>query len=202
MDLEPVYFYFSSILILFISFYGLQGMYLYIQERENKITTRIKTSQVALSTIIIGKWISLSLFLFIQGSIVLLICMSLKLFSSSINIRLGLFFILIICSCIASLTLLITSFSKNDYIGSISIFCISILGIFLGGGIVPYSYLPRFVEQFGKLTFNHWAIQGLIYSLFDNDYYIVWQSGLVITGLTIAFLAIIYGRLLWEDNRI
>lgn len=200
MDMAPIYFYFSSVLVLFISLYGLQGMYLYINERQNKLTTRIRTIGIPLWKIILAKWISLTLFLFIQAGIILGLSIILKLFKINGELKLGLLVLLIICSCISSFILLISSLSKNDYIGSMAIFIISILGVFLGGGIVPYAYMPTFIEQLGKLTMNHWAVQGLIYSLFGNQNHIVWQSTRIMGLLTIVFLFSMLFTLGWEEK--
>lgn len=202
MDMAPTYFYFCSILVLFITLYGLQGMYLYINERQNKLTTRIRTAGIPLWKIILGKWIALTLFLFIQGIIILGACKILIFIEMDIQLKLGLLFLFIICSCVSSFILLISSFSKNDYIGSMAIFISSILGVFIGGGIVPYSYLPNFMEPLGKLTMNYWALQGLIYSLFGDQNHIVWQSAGIISILTLAFLFCMFIKLLWEDQKI
>ncbi len=201
MDMEPTYFYFSSLLIFFVSLYGLQGMYLYISEKENKITTRIRSLGIPLWKIILAKWISLTLFLFIQAGIILSVFIALELFELTGNLKLGLLLLLIICACISSLTLFITSLSKNAYIASMAIFIISILGVFVGGGIVPYSYMPDFIGVLGKLTMNHWALEGLTYSLFGNQVGIVWKSITIIAMLTISFLCAMLVKLSREENK-
>lgn len=201
MDMESTYFYFSSLLIFFISLYGLQGLYLYLSEKENKIITRIRSVGVPLWKIILGKWLSLTFFLFIQGTIILASFMGLGLFEATGNLNLGLLLLLVICSCISSLTLFIASLSKNDYIGSMAIFIISILGAVIGGGIVPYSYMPDFMERLGRLTMNHWALEGLIYSLFGNQVDIVLKSITIIGSLAISFLCLIILKLHWEEKK-
>ncbi len=202
MDMDPIHFYFSSILVLFLSLYGLQGMYLMIHERQLKITTRIRSIGVSLWKIIASKWISLSLFLFAQGSIILWLGKAFKLFDLKGDLKMSMLLLLIIASCISALVLLVSSFSKNDYIGSVAIFVISIVGVFLGGGIVPYSYMPSVIEQMGKFTMNYWAIQGLTYSLFGNQPEIFWQSASILGILTGFFLFCTFVRLLWEEKRI
>lgn len=201
MNMEPVHFYFSSILALFISLYGLQGMYLTIRQRQNKITIRIRSVGIPLWKIILSKWIALSLFLFAQAGIILWLATFLKLFEIKGDLNLSLLLLLIISSCISALTLLISTLSKNDYVGSMAIFIISILGVFLGGGIVPYAYMPSFLEQIGKLTMNHWAIQGLTYSLFTTQKDILWQSARILGIWTLIFLVFSFLTSLWKETK-
>jgi len=201
MDLEPAYFYFSSLLILFLSLYGLQGMYTYIYERENKIITRVLSTGLPLWKIILGKWISLTFFLFIHGNIIVWICKTMKLFEISGKIELAVLLLLIASSCISSFILLASILSKNNYIASMIIFSMSLLGVFLGGGIIPYTYMPGFMEKLGKLTLNYWSIQGLIYALFSNQTDKVWHSILIISillGLSLICLAL---SVLWKDKK-
>ena len=201
MDLEASYFYFSSILILFLSLYGLQGMYFYISERENKILTRIISTGVPLWKIILGKWISLTLFLFIHANIIVWACKIMKLFEISGEMGLGILLLLITCSCISSFILMISMVSKNSYLASMIIFGVSLLGVFLGGGLIPYTYMPNFMEQFGKFTMNYWSNQGLIYALFSSQSDKVWQSILIISGLAIVSLVCLALIMLWKDNK-
>lgn len=201
MDMDPIHFYFSSILVLFLSLYGLQGMYLTINERQNKITRRIRSVGVPLWKILIGKWTALSLFLFAQAGIILWLSKALKLFQIKGDLKLSLILLLLICSCISTLVLLISALSKNDYIASMAIFIVSILGVFIGGGIIPYAYMPNFIEQLGRLTLNYWAIQGLTYALFTSQTDIVWKSAGIIGILTVTFLCFILLILEWKERK-
>ncbi len=201
MDMEPIHFYFSSILILFLSLYGLQGMYLTINERQNKITRRIRSVGLPLWKILIGKWTALSLFLFAQASIILWLSKALKLFQIKGSLKLSLLLLLIISACISTLILLISALSKNDYVASMAIFIISILGVFIGGGIIPFAYMPDFIEQLGPFTLNYWASQGLTYALFTTQTGIVWKSTWIIGLLTLTLLSCVFLILEWKERK-
>lgn len=201
MDLQASYFYFSSILILFLSLYGLQGMYLYMSQKENKIITRMISTGLPLWKIILGKWLALTFFLFVHANLIVWLCKLMKLFEISGEIGLAILLLLITSSCISSLTLIISMISKNSYLASMMIFALSLLGVFLGGGLIPYSYMPSFMEQFGKFTLNYWSNQGLIYALFSQQADKVWQSILIISGLTIVSLVCLTLSILWKDKK-
>ena len=201
MDLQASYFYFSSILILFLSLYGLQGMYLYMSQKENKIITRMISTGLPLWKIILGKWLALTFFLFVHANLIVWLCKIMKLFEISGEIGLAILLLLITSSCISSLTLIISMISKNSYLASMMIFALSLLGVFLGGGLIPYSYMPSFMEQFGKFTLNYWSNQGLIYALFSQQADKVWQSILIISGLTIVSLVCLILSILWKDKK-
>lgn len=201
-DMEANYFYFASLLVFFISLYGLQGIYLYINQRDHQLITRMKTMGISLWHIASGKYLSLTIFLFIQSSIILYLCQALKFFRLKGDMKLGLLVLLLICSCISALTLLMAAFSKNHYIGSMLVFIVSLLGVFLGGGIIPYAYMPNSLASLGKFTFNHWSVQGLIYSLFTNEADIAWQSLGLLGLLTVIFLSGLVIKLTWEEKNI
>ena len=202
MDMEAAHFYFSSLLVLFISLYGLQGMYLILHERHTQLTTRIRSIGLPMWQLMLGKWTSLSLFLFAQAGLILWLGKGLKLIEITGQLGTSLTLLCLITSCLSALAVLLASFSKNDYIGSMVIFILSLVGVFLGGGIVPYAYMPPLIEQLGKLTLNHWAIQGLTYALFGNQPQLVWQSAGIVGIYTMIFLGCLFFRSRWEENNL
>ncbi|MDK2933859.1 MAG: hypothetical protein PWP27_1669, partial [Clostridiales bacterium] len=86
-------------------------------------------------------------------------------------------FMILIASCMYDIFL-------ADLIAYISIFVMA----FIGGGIIPLTYLPGSIESVSLFSINKWAIQGLIYSVFWNRIDMVIGAATILGILSFVFI--------------
>lgn len=161
-SLSPFEFYLASGIIIFIMFSSLSGAKAIIEEKNSKIIHRIKLTGVSGFSYIIGKFLAIfsigvlqSLFIFTVGAYFLLgglqkdYCYILLVYLTTIF-------------CVSTLSLLaaviIKSRERLESIGSIIVLFMALIG----GGIIPYIYLPNFLQTLGRFTINYWSLRGVL----------------------------------------
>ena len=67
---------------------------------------------------------------------------------------------------IACIIALISNLSKNVFSGNMAMLFITLIIVYIGGGIIPSSMLPHIIKQISAFTPGHYMISNLAFSLF------------------------------------
>lgn len=161
-SLSSFEFYLASGIIIFIMFSSLSGAKTLLEEKDSKIIHRIKMTGISGFDYIVGKFAAIYIIGMMQSFLIFTIGAYFLLGGLQREYFYILLLYLTIIFSISSLSLLtavmIKSRERLESIGSITV----LLMTFIGGGIIPYIYLPNFLQILSKLTINYWSLKGLL----------------------------------------
>ncbi|MCC5910963.1 MAG: ABC transporter permease [Clostridiaceae bacterium] len=202
-SLSPLTFYLASITIILIMFSSLAGARTMADEEGNKISNRLHLAGVRRQQYVVGKFLGVFMTAILQ-SLVLLIAAAYFIVG---GLQREFFYILLlymtVIFCVSSLSILtavvIKSKESMDIIGSTVIFLMALIG----GAILPYIYLPNWMQYLTKFTINYWSLDGLLKILDNRIMEGVFSAGLLLmVGILILALAsILYNRKEGWGNR-
>ncbi|MBZ4646457.1 MAG: linearmycin/streptolysin transport system permease protein [Petroclostridium sp.] len=181
-DISPFEYYSISIIVIFMLFNGMSGLRILIEEKHSEVLKRIISKGISVWKIILSKFISLFLFQLIQSFIifaVLVLAADRYLRGNSMNAALVLAVIVV---AVSSFMIFIASCVNSIFLADMIAYIGILTMAFIGGSIIPLTYLPASIEKVSFLSINKWAAQGLIYSVFWN------RQDIVITSIGVLVL--------------
>lgn len=166
-SLSPLQFYSISIPMIFLMFSCLSGGKDMAEEERTKIVYRIRLTGIGGISYMLGK--SMAVFMINLIKTLPLFILGAYLLLGGFTKVYGYVFILymVLLFCLSSLSLLgavvLKSREKLDLIGNNLILIMALIG----GGIIPYVYLPPSLQYFSRFTINYWGVQGVL-GFLDN----------------------------------
>jgi ABC-2 type transport system permease protein len=187
-DITPFEYYSISIIVIFMLLNGISGLRLLIEEKQSEVLKRVISKGMSIRKIALAKFISLFLFQLIQSFMIfgiMIVVADRYLRGNGIS---AVIMLVMIIAATSSFMILIASCMYDiflaDLIAYISIFVMA----FIGGGIIPLTYLPGSIESVSLFSINKWAIQGLIYSVFWNRIDMVIGAATILGILSFVFI--------------
>jgi len=189
-SISSLQFYLFSILVLLTMFIGISGARDIVFERNSLILRRLQLGGVSKVKYLLGKYIYIIIKILIQSSIIICISTFFLVRGEGIEtVSLILMLLMLVVLSIVSVGLLgsvlIDTEEKYVSVGNIFILIMA----FIGGGIIPYIYLPQGISILSKYTINYWAINGFI-GILTNGKQDVIVSFTILAMLSISFVLI------------
>lgn len=155
-------FFASGIGVMFLLFAVSGRSAILIEERESGVLTRLMSSQLSVSQLLLGRWLFLVILGFCQVT-VMFVWASVVFGLDLWNVRnLSGFAIMTAATAAsaASLGLLLASACRSRaQLNGVSSVLILVMSA-IGGSMFPRFLMPESLQQFGLLTFNAWALDG------------------------------------------
>jgi len=158
-SIPPTHYYLASgiiVILLFITLALSRGM---VEEINNRVTDRISLSNISKGSYLFGKFLGI----FASGAVFIIlfyILGSVVLMGGLGSVPYHYLGILLCCHFAASgLAILFGTLIKSPSVmemgGNTIIFTMAIVG----GGVIPYIYLPTIIAKMAPLTINYWAVR-------------------------------------------
>lgn len=194
-SISPIQFYLVSLIIIIIMFSTLSWAKGIIEERDSRVIDRLNLSLRGGGTYILGKFIGIFVIGIIQSIAILLMGSYLLLGSFGTDTYKLMMVLSSVVFAVAGLGLfgafIIKSVALLEQVGNGLIFIMSLIG----GGLIPYIYLPSPINLLSKFTINYWGIKGSLAFIGNNsvDGYMA-----VFVLLAIGLVAIVLSTLLFS----
>ncbi|KAB3530750.1 ABC transporter permease [Alkaliphilus serpentinus] len=187
-SIPPVIFYSISVVLVIIMLKGVSYGKEIIEDMKQRVTDRIFLAGVSPRKYFLGKALGLFIITLVQGSIFFIpIAYFLEakfnvswVYSGSIL----LVSVFVITSLTMAGSVLIYQTDKFQYVGSIGI----MTSVIIGGGFIPYMYLPDYIKEISFLTLHYWVMASVI--SFSGKYIVDGLQPLVIM-MIFAFITMI-----------
>jgi ABC-2 type transport system permease protein len=158
--LSAIQYYSASMLVMFILFGANMGTRLMLEERESGTLGRIMSARPDRAVFIFGKFLGIWLICLLQASILIIFTH----FAYGVNWGSSLPGVIIITICTvftgAAFGMFIGAVAKTtkaaDSMGMVLIQMFTMLG----GGMIPYYFIPESIKRVAGVTLNWWAIRG------------------------------------------
>lgn len=192
-SIPPIGFYGVSIVLVIVMLgavaYGKQ----IFEDMKHRVTARIVLTGVQPNIYFLGKFLGLFIIGLIQGAAFFgPIAYILQVNYNIAWISTGAI-LLTTAFTVAALTMggivLIAQADRFQYIGSLMIFTSAIIG----GGFIPYIYLPKFIKSISFLTLHYW-VMGSVVSFSGSKYFEGLQSLLIVLLFGVVVLIAAYLR--------
>jgi ABC-2 type transport system permease protein len=151
---SPNQFYFFSGLIILIELWGLMLTSVFRENRNKRVEQRLLLCGVKKRGLVLANLISLSNLLFLQATVVV-IAVSLLFNQQNLNAILA---VILISYSVGALFIFLSSLVSDPTLFNLTGLSAILLFAFIGGGIVPLSYLPPAFGQLSLLSINKWAL--------------------------------------------
>ena len=159
---NPVHYYFLSSLIILIEIWTLMLMSIFAGTRHVLLEQRILLFGVKQVAIIFSNLVVLSSILFLQTSIVFVAVLSFDQYNLKTIFAIGL-----ISWAVSTFFVFLDAIVLNKTMFNLFGLSTVIILAFIGGGIVPLSYLPPIFEQMSFISINKWALDLFLLSSED-----------------------------------
>lgn len=192
--------YAAGIAVMFLLFSATGSAGSLLEEEETQTLERLLASRLGMSHVLIGKWLQLTLVGGLQ--VVVMFAWAQAFFQLDVLRRWDAFLLMTVCTAAAAaaLALLLAAACRTRaQLNAVSVILVLTMSA-LGGSMVPRYLMSESMQEFGKLTFNAWAIDGYT-KLFWRDLPTaeLWPELAVMAGSAVVML--IVARLLamrWE----
>ncbi|MEP3478929.1 MAG: ABC transporter permease [Fuerstiella sp.] len=164
-------YYSASVAVMFLMFSMAGSASALLEDQENGTLDRLISGQMSISTLLLGHWLYFVLLGLLQLFIMFVFAaLVFKVELSSGPVLLGIAAMSLVTSMASAgfVILLATLCRSRKQLESISTTIILVLSAF-GGSMIPRPFLPEFVQETSKLTFNGWALDGYLKVLWYYD---------------------------------
>jgi len=194
--------YAAGIAVMFLLFGAVGNSGTLLEEEESQTLERLMCSELTMTGLLAGKWVLMTIVGVVQVTV--MFAWAQLAFGVDLSGHLGGFAVMTIVTAgaAASFALALAASCKNrvqlNAVAIILILCMSALG----GSMVPRYVMSETMQQFGKVTFNAWALDGYI-KVFWRDLPLVDLAPEVTVLVATAIALFIAARLLarrWESS--
>lgn len=164
-------YYAASVAVMFLMFSMAGSASALLEDQENGTLDRMISGQMSISTLILGHWLYFVVLGLLQLTVMFVFAaVVFKVELSSGPVLLGLTIMSVVTSMASAgfVIFLATLCRSRKQLESISTTIILVLSAF-GGSMIPRPFLPEFVRDTSKLTFNGWALDGYLKVLWYYD---------------------------------
>jgi ABC-2 type transport system permease protein len=154
--------YAAGIAVMFLLFGAVGNSGTLLEEEENQTLDRLMCSELSLSQLLAGKWLLMTIVGVVQVTI--MFAWAQLAFGVDLLGHLSGFGVMtaVTAAAASSFALTLAAVCRNraqlNAVSVILILCMSALG----GSMVPRYVMSETMQQFGKITFNAWALDGYI----------------------------------------
>ncbi len=154
--------YAAGIAVMFLLFGAVGNSGTLLEEEENQTLERLMCSELSMSQLLAGKWLLMTLVGIVQVTI--MFAWAQLAFGVDLLGHLSGFAVMttVTAAAASSFALALAAACRNraqlNAVSVILILCMSALG----GSMVPRYVMSETMQQFGKITFNAWALDGYI----------------------------------------
>ena len=194
--------YAAGIAVMFLLFGAVGNSGTLLEEEESQTLERLMCSELTMTRLLAGKWLLMTIVGIVQVTV--MFAWAQLAFGVDLSGHLPGFTVMtaVTASAAASFALALAASCKNrvqlNAVAIILILCMSALG----GSMVPRYVMSETMQQFGKVTFNAWALDGYI-KVFWRDLPLVDLAPEVAVLAATAIVLFIIARLLarrWESS--
>jgi ABC-2 type transport system permease protein len=194
--------YAAGIAVMFLLFGAVGNSGTLLEEEENQTLERLMCSELTMTGLLAGKWLLMIIVGIVQVTV--MFAWAQVAFGVDLAGHLPGFTVMTIVTAgaAASFALALAASCRNrvqlNAVAIILILCMSALG----GSMVPRYVMSETMQQFGKVTFNAWALDGYI-KVFWRDLPLAALAPEVAVLLASAIILFIFSRLLarrWESS--
>jgi len=194
--------YAAGIAVMFLLFGAVGNSGTLLEEEENQTLERLMCSELTMTGLLAGKWLLMIIVGIVQVTV--MFAWAQVAFGVDLAGHLPGFTVMTIVTAgaAASFALALAAGCRNrvqlNAVAIILILCMSALG----GSMVPRYVMSETMQQFGKVTFNAWALDGYI-KVFWRDLPLAALAPEVAVLLASAIILFIFSRLLarrWESS--
>lgn len=164
-------YYAASVAVMFLMFSMAGSASALLEDQENGTLDRMISGQISISTLVLGHWLYFVVLGLVQLAVMFAFAaVVFKVELSSGPVLLGVTVMSVVTSMASAgfVIFLATLCRSRKQLESISTTIILVLSAF-GGSMIPRPFLPEFVRETSKLTFNGWALDGYLKVLWYYD---------------------------------
>jgi ABC-2 type transport system permease protein len=181
-------YYSVAYLIMFLLYSGMSAAISLTEERDQGTMLRLYAMPVSLNAMLFGKLIGISLFAFLQATII--VAFTKTVYGVDWGVNYG--GIALICILVSVATIcfavIIASFIRSrraiDSTFTLLITCMT----FISGGMI--ADLGPSIQRFGKFTINHWANEALRQMMSGGSLNDSWREVVILSAITVVLLGI------------
>lgn len=197
-------YYAASVAVMFLMFSMAGSAAALLEDQENGTLDRLISGQMSISTLILGHWlyfVALGLMQLFVMFVFAALVFGVELSSGPVLLGLAAMSIVTSMASAGFVIFLATLCGSRKQLESISTTLILVFSAF-GGSMIPRPFLPGFVRETSKLTFNGWALDGYLKVLWYYDptspilHTLAWHL-IVILLMAFGFL----GLAMWRAKR-
>jgi len=185
----PFEYYSAAVAAVYILINSMAGLTLIIRDKNSGVIQRMISRGMPTGKIIVSKILALVTYQIVQFSILFagIIFFTNGFYKGNI-IKAILIFIASISVC-SSFMIFIGAWLEKLITANVAGYITVIIMAFIGGSIIPLQYLPVTINNLSFLSINKWMINGLIYSIFQDQHEIFLKSILVLLLFSIGFIS-------------
>ena len=189
-DTATISFYAAGIGVMFLLFSCAGAGGTLLEEEESGTLGRLISSRAGMSGVLAGKWV----FILLMGILQLAVMFTwgALVFGLPLMAHLPGFFVMsaFTAAAAAAFGLVLATLSRTRaQLSGLSTIVILTMSA-LGGSMFPRFLMSDTMQKFGLVTFNAWALDGYLKVFWrDSPLLDLWPQVLVLTGLTVVFLA-------------
>ncbi|TWU00367.1 ABC-2 family transporter protein [Botrimarina colliarenosi] len=193
--------YAAGIAVMFLLFSATGAAGSLLEEEETQTLERLLASRLTMSHVLAGKWLQLTLVGAVQVSV--MFAWAQIAFGLDVLRRLDGFLIMTVttAAAAAALALLLAAACRTRaQLNAVSVILVLTMSA-LGGSMIPRYLMSESMQQYGRVTFNAWAIDGYT-KLFWRDQPTVelWPELAVMAGSAVVMLVVARGLATrWES---
>ena len=193
--------YAAGIAVMFLLFGAVGGAGSLLEEEESQTLERLMCSRLGMTELLLGKWLLLTFVGVVQVTVMFVWAQ--LVFGVDLLGHLPGFALMTVVTAGASSSLALTlaalcrSRVQLNAVAIILILCMSALG----GSMVPRYIMSESMREFGRITFNAWALDGYM-KIFWRDLPLRELTGEVTVLVTVAAVLLVAARVLarrWES---
>lgn len=179
-------YYSVAYLIMFLLFSGMSAAISLIDERDQGTMLRLYAMPVSLNAILFGKLTGISLFAFLQASII--VAFTKFVYGVDWGVNYGGIALICILVSVASIcfAVIVASFLRSrraiDSTFTLLVTCMT----FVSGGMIPD--LGSSIQRLGKFTINHWANDALRQIMSGGSLADSWREVVILGAITFVLL--------------
>lgn len=189
-------YYAASIAVMFLMFSMAGSAAALLEHQENGTLERLISGQMTVSQLLFSHWVFFVLcgigqliVMFIFASIVFGVDLS----NGSVLLGTAVMTVVTTMASASFVIMLATLCRSRKQLESVSTTIILIMSAF-GGSMIPRPFLPEFVRETSKLTFNGWALDGFLKVLW---YYDPTQNILITISTHVLVILLMAAAFLW-----
>lgn len=164
-------YYAASVAVMFLMFSMAGSASALLEYQENGTLERLISGQMTISQLLTSHWVFFVLTGIAQLAVMFVFaCVAFRVDLSTPSVLLGTILMSTVTSMASAsfIIMLATLCRSRKQLESISTTIILVMSAF-GGSMIPRPFLPEFVRETSKLTFNGWALDGFLKVLWYYD---------------------------------